>query len=183
MKLGLDECLYLGNLESKRDWGYAKDYVEAMWMMLQQEKADDYVVATNETHSIREFIEAAAPLFGYDLVWKGKGLKETGVDKNTGKVIVRIDPKYFRPAEVDILIGDYSKAKQTFGWEPTVRFSELVKIMSEADLAAEAKKAGVKVPKIAKVKVDTAEVEKAKVESPAPTAEPGQLGLQPLELL
>ncbi len=137
IKLGLDEKLYLGNLDAKRDWGYAKDYVEGMWLMLQQDKPDDYVLATNETHSVREFAEEVCRVFGMDLVWEGEGLDEKGIDKNTGKVIIEIDPKYFRPAEVDLLQGDYSKAKRELGWEPRVKFKELVKIMAEADLEKE----------------------------------------------
>lgn len=139
VKLGLDDCLYLGNLEAKRDWGYAKDYVEAMWLMLQQDKPGDYVVATGETHSVREFVEETCKHLGFDLEWQGKDVEEKGVDKNTGKTIVAIDPRYFRPAEVDLLIGDASKAKKQLKWEPRTAFTELVKIMAEADLAAEAK--------------------------------------------
>ena len=104
VKLGLDDKLYLGNLEAKRDWGYAKEYVEAMWLILQADKADDYVVATGETHTVREFVEKVAKSLGMDLVWKGKGLKEKGIDKKTGKVIIEIDPRYFRPTEVDFLL-------------------------------------------------------------------------------
>lgn len=139
VKLGIDECLYLGNMDAKRDWGYAKDYVEAMWLMLQQDKPDDYVVATNETHSVREFVEATSKHLGFDLEWQGKGVDEKGIDKNTGKTIIAIDERYFRPAEVDLLIGDYSKAKKQLGWEPRTKFDELVKIMAEADLAAESR--------------------------------------------
>ncbi|MHB9035624.1 MAG: GDP-mannose 4,6-dehydratase [Armatimonadota bacterium] len=134
IKLGLDECIYLGNLDAKRDWGFAKDYTEAMWMMLQQPEPDDYVVATNETHSVREFVEAAGKCSGYHVEWKGEGTSEVGIDRGTGKELIKIDPRYFRPAEVDILIGDYSKAKSKLGWEPSVRFAELVRIMTEADL-------------------------------------------------
>ena len=133
IKLGLDDMLYLGNLDAKRDWGYAKDYVEAMWLMLQVDKPDDYVVATNETHSVREFVEKSAKHLGFDIVWQGKGVDEIGKDKNTGKIIIKIDPKYFRPAEVDLLIGDYSKAKSLLKWEPKTKFEELVKIMTDAD--------------------------------------------------
>ena len=134
IKLGLQDKVYLGNLDSKRDWGYAPDYVEAMWMMLQQETPEDYVIATGETHSVREFLESAGKALGIELVWEGKGVNEKGIDRNTGKTIVEIDPKYFRPAEVDLLIGDYSKAKNELGWEPKVTFDELVKIMVESDL-------------------------------------------------
>lgn len=139
IKLGIDDKLYLGNLESKRDWGYAKDYVEAMWLMLQQDKPDDYVIATGEAHSIREFVEETCRLLKIKLEWKGKGLKEKGIDTITGRTIIEIDPIYFRPAEVDLLLGDYSKAKKKIGWEPKVKFKDLVKIMVEADLLANKK--------------------------------------------
>lgn len=139
IKLGLDKKLYLGNLDSKRDWGYARDYVEGMWLMLQQEKPDDYILATNETHSVREFIAESCRLLGIDLIWQGSGINEIGIDKSTKQTIIEIDPKYFRPTEVDFLQGDYSKAKQELGWEPKTNFKELVKIMVEADLAKEKK--------------------------------------------
>lgn len=139
IKLGIDEKLYLGNLDAKRDWGYAKDYVEGMWLMLQQEKPDDYVLATGENHTVREFIEETCRLLDFSLGWEGKGIKEKGVDKKTGKVIIEIDPIYFRPSEVDILIGDSNKAKKKLGWEPKVGFKELVKIMAEYDLNNETK--------------------------------------------
>lgn len=134
IKLGKDKKLYLGNLNAKRDWGYAKDFVEGMWLMLQQDKPDDYILATNETHSVREFVEEAAKLLGIDIVWKGKGVNEKGIDKKTSKTIIEIDSKYFRPAEVDILQGDYSKAKERLDWEPKTTFKSLIKIMVEADL-------------------------------------------------
>lgn len=134
IKLGLDDTLYMGNIDAKRDWGYAKDYVEGMWMMLQQDEPDDYVLATNETHTVREFIEVCAKILGIDLAWRGEGLEEEGVDTKTGKVIIRIDPDYFRPAEVDLLIGDYAKAKTKMKWEPKVTFKELAKLMVTADL-------------------------------------------------
>lgn len=133
---GLDEKLYLGNLEAKRDWGYAKDYVEGMWRMLQQETPDDFVLATNEVHTVREFIEETCKHLGIDIEWQGSGVDEKGIDKKTGKTIVEIDPKYFRPAEVDLLIGDNTKAKELLGWEPTTKFAELVKLMAEADMAS-----------------------------------------------
>lgn len=142
IKLGIDEALYLGNLEAKRDWGYAKDYVEGMWMMLQQEKPDDYVLATNETHTVREFAELASKLLGFDLKWRGKGIKEEGFDRKSGKTIIKIDPVYFRPAEVDLLIGDASKAEKIMGWKPKVRFKELVELMVNADLEIEEFKHG-----------------------------------------
>jgi GDPmannose 4,6-dehydratase len=140
IKLGIDETLYMGNLDAKRDWGYAKDYVEGMWMMLQQDKPDDYVLATNETHTVREFIELASKRIGFDLEWQGKGIDEIGVDRNTGKTIIKIDPVYFRPAEVDLLIGDATKANTKLGWKPKVKFKELVEIMVDADLEKEAAK-------------------------------------------
>lgn len=133
IKLGIDQKLYLGNLDAKRDWGYAKEYVEAMWRMLQQDQADDFVVATNETHTVREFVELAGKNLGMDIEWTGKGLEEKGIDKTTGKEIISIDSRYYRPAEVDLLIGDYSKAKKILGWEPKTKFADLVKIMVEAD--------------------------------------------------
>ena len=128
--------IYLGNLDAKRDWGYAKDYVEGMWLMLQQNKSDDYILSTGETHSVREFVEKACRVVDIDLVWEEKGINEKGINKKTGEIVVEIDPRYFRPAEVDVLIGDYSKAKEKLGWEPKVKFNELVEIMMEADLAA-----------------------------------------------
>ena len=140
IELGKDKKLYLGNLDAKRDWGYAKDYVEGMWLMMQKDKPDDYILATNETHSVREFAEKTAKYLDIDLVWKGKGIKEKGIDKKTNKVIIEIDPIYFRPAEVDLLRGDYSKAKRELGWEPKVRFDELVEIMAKADYETESKK-------------------------------------------
>jgi GDPmannose 4,6-dehydratase len=133
LKLGKEEILYLGNLDAKRDWGYAKDYVYGMWLMLQQAEPDDFVLATNETHSVREFVEKTAKYFEIDLVWQGEGLNEVGLDKKTNKIIIAIDPKYFRPAEVDVLLGDYSKAKAKLGWEPKVKFNELIEIMAKAD--------------------------------------------------
>jgi GDPmannose 4,6-dehydratase len=137
IKLGLEPKLYLGNLEAKRDWGYAKDYVECMWMMLQQEKPDDYVISTGETHSVKEFIEEVCKILDIDLIWKGKGINEKGIDKKTGEIIIEIDPIYFRPAEVDLLIGDSSKAKKILGWKPKTNFKELVKLMVDADFEKE----------------------------------------------
>ncbi|HSW85282.1 MAG TPA: GDP-mannose 4,6-dehydratase [Candidatus Saccharimonadales bacterium] len=142
IKLGVDEILYLGNLEAKRDWGFAKDYVEGMWMMLQQNKPDDYVLATNETHTVREFVQVASKLLGFNLVWRGKGNNEEGIDKKSGKTIVKIDPAYFRPAEVDLLIGNPAKAKRIMGWKPKVKFDELIDIMVNADLEIEEFKHG-----------------------------------------
>jgi GDPmannose 4,6-dehydratase len=133
VKAGRQECLYIGNLDAKRDWGYAPDYVQAMWLMLQQDAPGDYVIATGETHTVREFAEKAFGALGIALEWKGKGVDETGTCGKTGKTVVRIDPKYFRPTEVDILLGDPSKAKKTLGWKPTVTFDRLVEIMVKAD--------------------------------------------------
>lgn len=134
IKAGLQEKLYLGNLDSKRDWGYAPEYVEAMWLMLQQEKPTDMVIATNETHTVREFVELAFKEIDIQIEWKGKGVDEKGYDKISGKCLVEVNPRYFRPTEVNILIGDYSKAKKEIDWHPKVKFKELVKIMIEADL-------------------------------------------------
>lgn len=131
IKKGKDEKIFLGNLDTKRDWGYAPDYVEAMWMILQHSQPDDFVIATGETHTVREFAEEAARLLGFDLVWKGRGLDEKGFDSKTGRVIIEIDPNYCRPTEVDILIGDASKARLTLGWKPKVKFKQLIKIMVE----------------------------------------------------
>jgi GDPmannose 4,6-dehydratase len=128
------EPLKLGNLYSKRDWGYAKDYVDGMWRMLQYSKPDDYVLATNETHTIKEFIDLASDFAGIDVEWIGDGINEKLVTKSSRKVIVEIDEKYYRPAEVDTLLGDYSKSKEVLGWEPTVTFENLVKIMINHDL-------------------------------------------------
>lgn len=139
IKLGTDDTLYLGNLDAKRDWGYSKDYVEAMWLMLQQDKPDDFVIATGETHTVREFVELCAKHFDFDIEWKGKGLEEVGIDKKTGKTIIKIDEKYFRPAEVDLLLGDPSKAKKKLGWEPKTSLEELVKIMCTHDFDFEKK--------------------------------------------
>ena len=126
---GREDVLCLGNINAKRDWGHAKDYVEAMWLMLQQETADDYVVATEQQYSVREFVEEAAPYFGMNIVWEGKGDSEIGIDSNTGIVRVIIDPKYFRPAEVETLLGDSTKAKKDLGWSPKFSFKQLVEDM------------------------------------------------------
>ena len=134
IKAGKQERLYMGNLDAKRDWGYAKNYVEAMWMMLQQPEADDYVISTGETHSVREFIEETAKLLDFEIDWQGEGLQEIGIDKKTGKVIIEIDPLYYRPSEVDLLLGDASKAREKLGWKPEVNFKELVKLMVAAEL-------------------------------------------------
>ena len=129
ISVGLQDCLYLGNLNAKRDWGHAKDFVEAMWLMLQQNEPDDYVIATGVQYSVREFVEEAAPYFGMKIVWEGEGLNEVGIDKNTGNTIIRVDSKYFRPAEVETLLGDASKAKEKLGWEPKTSFKQLVEDM------------------------------------------------------
>jgi len=133
IKAGLQEKLFLGNLDAKRDWGYAPEFVEAMWLMLQQKTPDDFVIATNENHSVREFTELAFGELGINLEWKGKGIAEKGVDSTNGKILVEVDPTYFRPTEVEQLIGDYSKAKEILGWKPKITFNELVKIMVKAD--------------------------------------------------
>ncbi len=133
IKLGLQEKLYLGNLNAKRDWGYAPEYCEGMWMMLQQDKPNDYVMATGETHTVREFCELAFKELDIELEWTGKNENEKGIDKNTGKILIVVDPRYYRPTEVDLLIGDASKAKEKLGWQPKVKFEELVKIMAKAD--------------------------------------------------
>ena len=135
IKAGLQDKLFLGNLDSKRDWGYAPEYVDAMWRMLQQSEPDDYVIATGETHSVREFVEAAFAVAGLSIEWSGSGLQEKGINGSTGKAVIEIDPKFFRPAEVDVLIGDYSKAKSKLGWHPKIEFKELVRIMVEHDLS------------------------------------------------
>ncbi len=139
IKLGKDNKLYLGNLNAKRDWGYAKDYVYAMWLMLQQEEPEDFVIASGKSHSVRDFIEKACNHLEIDLEWKGKDLEEVGIDRKTGETIIEIDPRYFRPTEVDELLGDASKAKEKLGWEPETSFDDLVKIMAEHDLKNEAK--------------------------------------------
>ena len=134
IKFGLQDKIVLGNLDSKRDWGYAQEYVEAMWLMLQQKKPDDYVIATGESHSVREFVECAFKHIDIDIEWKGKGVEEKGLNKKTGKVVVEISPEFFRPVEVELLVGDYSKAKKKLGWQPKTKFNELVKIMVEGDV-------------------------------------------------
>jgi GDPmannose 4,6-dehydratase len=142
IKLGLQEKLYLGNMDAKRDWGHARDYVEGMWRMVQQDKGDDYVLATGETHPVREFVEKAFSEAGITIIWKGSGVEEMGRDAATGKILVEIDPRYFRPTEVELLIGDPAKAKAILGWSPTTTFEALVKEMVQADLKLVAHEAG-----------------------------------------
>jgi GDPmannose 4,6-dehydratase len=134
VSLGLQGCIYLGNLEARRDWGHARDYAEAQWLMLQQERPQDYVIATGRQHSVREFVEKAAALLDMRLEWRGKELEEAGVNRKTGQTVVRIDPRYLRPAEVDTLRGDASRARAELGWAPRVGFDELVHEMIESDL-------------------------------------------------
>jgi GDPmannose 4,6-dehydratase len=129
ISVGLQDCLYLGNLNAKRDWGHAKDFVEAMWMMLQQDQPDDYVIATGVQYSVKDFVEEAASYFGMKIVWMGEGLNEIGYDLNTKKTVIQVNPKYFRPAEVETLLGDASKAKEKLGWEPKISFKQLVEDM------------------------------------------------------
>lgn len=134
ISVGLEECVFLGNLNAMRDWGHARDYVRAQWLMLQQSRPDDYVIATGRQRSVRDFATLAAARLGVDLVWQGSGLDEIGCDRKTGRVLVRIDPRYFRPTEVDSLLGDASKAHRQLGWEPTTSFEDLVAEMVDADL-------------------------------------------------
>ncbi|MBA3816535.1 MAG: GDP-mannose 4,6-dehydratase [Parachlamydiaceae bacterium] len=136
-KLGAQEILYLGNLNAKRDWGYAKDYVEAMWLMLQQERPDDFVIATGETHSVRECVETAFKEVGVDIEWHEEGINEYGTDKNTGKIIVKVDPNYFRPCEVTCSLGNSAKANIILNWKPKTSFQELIKIMITSDYEKE----------------------------------------------
>ena len=126
---GQQDILYLGNLNAKRDWGHAKDFVEAMWLMLQQDEPDDYVIATGEQYSVRAFVETAAPYFGMKIVWEGEGVDEVGIDKLTKRTVIKVSPKYFRPAEVETLLGDATKAKEKLGWEPKISFEQLVEDM------------------------------------------------------
>ena len=134
IRLGFQDCLYMGNLDAKRDWGHARDYVEGMWRILQHHRADDYVLATGEAHTVREFIERAFAEVGTTIAWRGEGVEECGVDATSGRTVVRIDPRYFRPLEVDYLLGDASKACTELGWTPSVSFDGLVKEMVAADL-------------------------------------------------
>lgn len=133
VKLGLQETLKLGNLNSNRDWGYSKDYVEGIWTILQHTDPDDFVLATGETHTIREFAEEVGKNLGLDIVWKGEGLQEKGIDRKTDRIIIEVDKAYFRPAEVDLLLGDSAKARKVLGWKPKVTFKKLAQIMAESD--------------------------------------------------
>jgi GDPmannose 4,6-dehydratase len=135
ISLGLQDKLYLGNIDAKRDWGHARDYVEGMWRMLQQDTSDDYVLATGETHAVREFIELSFGHVDIEIEWSGQGVHEKGRDKQTGRTLIEIDPRYFRPTEVDLLLGDPSKAKRVLGWSATTPFKDLVKDMVTADVA------------------------------------------------
>ena len=139
IKLGLQDCVYLGNIDAKRDWGHAKDYVEMQWLMLQQDKPEDFTISTGEQHSVRDFIEIAAKEINVEIKWKGEGVNEVGIDTKTDNIIVRIDKRYFRPTEVETLLGDSTKAKNKLNWQPKISFQELVKEMMMVDLK-EAKK-------------------------------------------
>ncbi|WFU28320.1 GDP-mannose 4,6-dehydratase [Bradyrhizobium sp. CB1717] len=142
IEMGLEDTLYLGNLEAKRDWGHARDYVEGMHKILQADKPDDFVLATGEMHSVREMVELSFAQVGRRVVWRGKGVEETGIDEKSGKTVVKIDPTYFRPTEVDLLIGDASKAREVLGWTPKRTFAELVAEMMRSDLAEAKRDAG-----------------------------------------
>jgi len=144
IKEGMQDSLFIGNLESKRDWGHARDFVEAMWLILQQDKSDDYVIATGKQYSVRQFIEATSVELGMDIEWKGNGIDEVGIDRNSGKQIIAIDSRYFRPTEVETLLGDPSKAKKVLGWEASTPFRQLVKEMVAADHEAAKRDALVK---------------------------------------
>ena len=136
IEAGLDDVLWIGNLDAERDWGHAREYVEAMWKILQQDKPDDYVIATGEKHSVREFVVAAFKEVGRTIEWQGKGVDEVGRDQKSGKVLVKIDPRFFRPTEVEQLVGDATKAREKLGWQPTIGMNEIVREMVESDLAA-----------------------------------------------
>ena len=144
IKHGLQDRLYLGNLDARRDWGYAKDYVEAMWLMLQQEAPEDYVIATGEMHTVREMAERAFARVGIELEWRGEGLLERGVERSTDRVLVELDPRYLRPTEVDLLLGDATKAREKLGWTPRTTFAELVDLMTDSDLRLAADEAKLK---------------------------------------
>ena len=148
---GLEQKFYIGNLDAKRDWGHARDYVEGMWMILQQDEPDDYVLATGEAHSVRELVELAFGGVGRAIEWRGKGKEEVGLDKKTGKVLVEVDPAYFRPTEVDLLLGDPTKAHTKLGWKHRVSFADLITEMVQSDLAALGGKSAQEAPRLAKV--------------------------------
>lgn len=135
IKAGKQDKLYIGNLDARRDWGHARDYVEGMWLILQQERPDDFVLATGEAYSVREFIERAFAVIGRSISWRGKGVDEKGVDAASGEVLVEVDPRYFRPTEVDVLLGDSAKARKALGWKPKMDFAQLVKEMVESDIS------------------------------------------------
>lgn len=135
IRAGLDQCLYLGNLDARRDWGHARDYVRAQWLILQQPEPEDFVIATGEQYSVREFVERAADCLGMHVEWRGAGLEESAIDTRSGQTIVRVDPRYFRPTEVETLVGDASKARAKLGWKPEITFNELVAEMVAADVA------------------------------------------------
>ena len=133
--IGKQDCLYLGNLDARRDWGHARDYVEGMWRIMQHSEADDFILATGETHTVREFVELAFAEVGIAIEWRGSGGDEQGVETSSGRILVRVDPRYFRPTEVDILLGDPTKAKNLLGWQATTQFSQLIAEMVKNDLA------------------------------------------------
>jgi GDPmannose 4,6-dehydratase len=134
IKMGFQEKLFLGNLDARRDWGYAKDYVKAMWLILQHDKPDDFVIATGKTHTVREFVEESASFLGFDIDWQGEGINEKGIDSNTENIIIEVSPKFYRPLDVNFLLGDSSKAKKDLNWAPTVTFDKLIEIMVKSDL-------------------------------------------------
>jgi GDPmannose 4,6-dehydratase len=135
IRAGLQDVVYLGNLDAKRDWGHARDYVRAQWLMLQQPRPDDYVVATGEQHSVRDFVVLAGQLLGMDIAWCGVGVEEVGIDRSNGRAVVRVDARYFRPAEVESLVGDASRIRERLGWKPETSFEALVREMVDADAA------------------------------------------------
>ena len=134
IKMGLQECIFLGNLDARRDWGHAKDFVEMQWLMLQQPEPDDYVIATGQQHSVREFVEIAGRELDIEIYWQGNGIEEIGMDSRTSRIVVRIDPRYFRPTEVESLLGDAGKAFVKLGWTPRISFEEMVREMVAHDL-------------------------------------------------